>query len=143
MKKLKLLVVLLLAVSVGLTGCKKDNDDDDQSLIIGKWTLTNEVSKNYLNDQPISPDYGEFGNNSDVFEFMSNKTFTAYEDGDIEDTGTYSLENNGKKLILNYSDYDEDEESTVKVLTTSDLVIYSEYVEGEYKFTSEATYKRQ
>ncbi len=145
MRKFKLLALALLVVSLGFTGCKKDDGDDTKAKILGKWEMTKEVWKEYedgsLKDQ---------GTETDVdyeIEFKSNGSYTVYYQGDIEETGTYSIENDGKKLVFNNAEDDIDDFHTINSLTSSQLILYqeeSETVGGQtFKSTYELTFNKQ
>jgi hypothetical protein len=146
MRKFKLLVLALLVVSLGFTGCKKDDGDDTKAKILGKWEMTKEVWKEYNLDGSIKAQ----GTETDVdyeIEFKSNGSYTVFYQGDIEETGTYSIENDGKKLVFNNAEDDIDDFHTINSLTSSQLILYqeeSETVGGQtFKSTYELTFNKQ
>jgi hypothetical protein len=145
MRKFKLLALALLVVSLGFTGCKKDDGDDTKAKILGKWEMTKEVWKEYENGTLTDQ-----GTETDVdyeIEFKSNGSYTVYYQGDIEETGTYSIENDGKKLVFNNAEDDIDDFHTINSLTSSQLILYqeeSETVGGQtFKSTYELTFNKQ
>ena len=145
MRKFKLLALALLVVSLGFTGCKKDDGDDTKAKILGKWEMTKEVWKEYENGS-----LKDQGTETDVdyaVEFKSNGSYTVYYQGDIEETGTYSIENDGKKLVFNNAEDDIDDFHTINSLTSSQLILYqeeSETVGGQtFKSTYELTFNKQ
>ncbi len=145
MRKFKLLALALLVVSLGFTGCKKDDGDDTKAKILGKWEMTKEVWKEYENGS-----LKDQGTETDVdyeIEFKSNGSYTVYYQGDIEETGTYSIENDGKKLVFNNAEDDIDDFHTINSLTSSQLILYqeeSETVGGQtFKSTYELTFNKQ
>jgi hypothetical protein len=134
-------------VAVGFTGCKKDDEDDAKANLVGRWAMTKDVWKEYENgsieDEGSSTD---FDNDDEVWDFKSDGTYKASEDGEVYESGTYSLQNDGKKLVINASDEDEDDIYTINKLSSSELVVYSEEVETSggvtYKDTEEYTFKK-
>lgn len=145
MRKFKLLALALLVASLGFTGCKKDDGDDTKAKILGKWEMTKEVWKEYENGS-----LKDQGTETDVdyeIEFKSNGSYTVYYQGDIEETGTYSIENDGKKLVFNNAEDDIDDFHTINSLTSSQLILYqeeSETVGGQtFKSTYELTFNKQ
>jgi hypothetical protein len=144
MKKTKLL--LFLTAFIGLAGCKKDDSDDSNGNLVGKWAVTKEVSHHYINGQLESSETDtDFDANDWVLEFKADGKYNDFEDGELEEEGTYSLQNDGKKLVITVpQDVDE---YTVKSLSSTDLVLYSEWtVEAggqTHKYTEESTFKKQ
>ncbi|MBC8051463.1 MAG: DUF5004 domain-containing protein [Sphingobacteriaceae bacterium] len=148
MQKIKFLVLTLLVVAVGFTGCKKDDGDDDaKANLVGKWALTKETWSSTVGSQaPQTGSDTDFDNDDYVYEFKSDNTYRVTEDGDLEDSGTYSIQNDGKKLVLNDSNEDQDENFTIKTLTSSQLVFTYEEIETEggvtFKYSGEMTFKK-
>ncbi|MGV3508587.1 MAG: lipocalin family protein [Sphingobacteriaceae bacterium] len=148
MKNLKFLVLLFIATSVGFTSCKKDDGEDDaKANIIGKWSLTKEVWKQYLNGQVVDEGSSNSNTNEWVIEFKSDGTYQGYDEGDLDEEGTYSIQNDGKKLVLNSKHDDEDEAVTINSLNSTEMVLYFEDTETTgnqtLKYTTEETYKKQ
>jgi hypothetical protein len=140
MGKFNFLVLALLVVSLGFTGCKKDDDDDAKVIILGKWQMTKEVWKDYNPNGSIANQ----GTETDVdyaIEFKSNGSYTVYYQGDIEETGTYSIQNDGKKLVFNNAEDDIDDIHTINSLTSSQLVLYQEDSETVGGQTTKSTYE--
>jgi hypothetical protein len=133
-------------VAVGFTGCKKDDEDDAKANLVGRWAMTKEVWKEIENGTVEEGSSTDFDNDDDVWEFKSDGTYKASEDGEVYESGTYSLQNDGKKLVINASDEDEDDIYTINKLSSSELVVYTEEVGTEdgvpYKETEEYTYKK-
>lgn len=140
MRKFKLLVLALLVVSLGFTGCKKDDGDDAKANILGKWEMTKEVWKEYNQDGSIKTQGTETGVDF-VIEFKSNGSYTVYDQGDIDETGTYSIQNDGKKLVLNNAEDNIDDVHTINSLTSSQLVLYIEDIETSAGQTTKHTYE--
>ena len=142
MKKLKLLMLLFTAVSVGFTGCKKDDGDDANANIVGKWSLTKEVSREYNSAGVLLHEDTEISNdNAWVLEFKSDGTYKGYDEGVLDEEGTYSIQNDGKTLVLNSKHDDEDQTVTISSLTSSEIIIYFEYTETEGNQTVKSTYE--
>ena len=113
MKKVFRLLTLFVVVGsmAALTSCGKDK----QSQIVGKWQFENASISVSLSDPQIE----ELVNNyityqeellndelkSGTIEFKSDNTFTSYYEGEVESTGTYTVENN--KLIMTEQDGEE------------------------------------
>jgi hypothetical protein len=150
-KRNQLSVAILFLSFVILSGCKKDDSDDANANLNGKWAATKEQWKDYVNNQLVDEGTDtDFDADDWVIEFKSNGTYVEYEDGEVEEEGTYSLQNDGKKLVKKSNDDDDNDEDvyTVKTLTSSDLVLYSEetYVENgnqNHKYIEEFSFKKK
>lgn len=146
MKRTKTLILLFLAASLGFTGCKKDDGEDDaKANIVGKWALTKEVYKTYLKGVLETEEtYDDYDDNDWVIELKSNGTYIGWDGGEEEETGTYSLQDGGKTLILKTGN--DTHTLTVRQVTSSSLVVYYEETEGTgdnaVKYTYEETYKK-
>jgi len=149
MKRTKTLFLLFLAVSFGITGCKKNDDDDNaKAQIVGKWILTKEVYRTYLKGVLETDEtYDDYDDNDWVIEIKSNGTYIGWDEGEKDEEGTYSLQDNGKTLILKPGNETQTYTCTIRQLTSSSLVLYSEKTEGTgdntWKITYEETYKKQ
>ena len=143
MKKIKYLTLLFLAVSVGFTSCKKD---DDEVSIVGKWGTTKSVNINYTGTIKGSTETETTFTAEDYIEFKSDGTTILSEDGDT-DAGTYTFNNDTQKLSIKFTGDDESVVFDIKTLTTTDLVLYTEEIDVEgsttYKYTSEVSFKRK
>ncbi|MDE7073702.1 MAG: hypothetical protein K2O69_01400 [Odoribacter sp.] len=111
MKILKLLAMLcvITTVSVSVTSCNKD-DDDEKDPIVGTWRDT-------------------YGDSWDEITFKSDGTYTwtFYEDGKPSDTdieiGTYVYNHPVLKLTYRDEDGEDYDTFTVKSISSSELAI--------------------
>lgn len=146
MKNFKFLSVLFLSVAVGFSSCKKDDGDDAKASIVGKWALTKEVEIEYENGVKVEEDIETTFQSEDYIEFKSDGKVVFSEVGDT-DNGTYSLSSDGKKLTITFSENSVSDIFDIKTLSSTDLVIYTEYTELHqginYKETLEYSFKKK
>jgi hypothetical protein len=142
MKKFKLLLVLLTALSIGLTSCKKNGepkpDTPEQtqakSKILGKWFITKAVFTE--NGQDATPaEYNEF-DDTQFFNFKSDLTV------DISykvksGTFTYTFSEDAKVL----STSSPNDTYQVKTLTDTELILLKNHT-GTPKMTEEITFRK-
>ncbi len=143
MKNLKFLVIAL-ALVIGISSCKKEeNASSNNASIVGKWFFTKDAVKSYRNGV-ITKDTVYTPSSSNNIEFKVDGR------GDLWDSDTvsftYTLQNEGKKLTINYPENDK-MEYDIKLLNNNELVLYDERVETQnsvsYKYTHESTYIRK
>lgn len=119
MKILKLLAMLcvITTVSVSVTSCNKD-DDDDKNGIVGTWRDT-------------------YDDGWDEYTFNDDGTYvsTVYDKGETDKyRGTYTYNHPTLKLTYRDEDGDEDYEIyTVKSISSSELLLEDEWDTYTYK----------
>ena len=129
MKKIftKLLVLLVVASGMVLTGCEKNN----QKNLIGKWKLVSVSQEIKIGDQVVKSGTGMLPY-SLIYVFNSDGTLvqiTDYGEGEVSVTGLYTLDNN--KLILRDPTVPGSLILEVKELTAKKLVLTNVETETE------------
>ena len=129
MKKIftKLLVLLVVASGMVLTGCEKNN----QKNLIGKWKLVSVSQEIKIGDQVVKSGTGMLPY-SLIYVFNSDGTLvqiTDYGEGEVSVTGLYTLDNN--KLILRNPTEPGSLILEVKELTAKKLVLTNVETETE------------
>ena len=154
------LFVFVLAI---LSSCGTDDDGGTSSPIIGSWsfssiaitdlTIDGQDLETYLEAQGLSEEEidevitameasveGEFEFNNMVIEFSSDNSYVVTQDGEADETGTWSLSEDGKVLTV------DDEQFDVKTLTSSQLVVSQTHEEsndeGEFSATVELRFTK-
>lgn len=153
MKKFRSIVLTIVALSF-LASCGKDDEGGDiSSSLIGVWSFTNvEIQEFTINGQDFVEYFVqelglteaeaeeialEFEESAEAdaglanvkVEFKADNTFKTTETGEPDETGTWSLSDDGKTLTI------DDEEFTVKTLTSSQMVLAMEQEETEEGMT--------
>lgn len=153
MKKFRSIVLTIVALSF-LASCGKDDEGGDtSSSLIGVWSFTKaEIQEFTINGQDFVEYFVqelglteaeaeeialEFEESAEAdaglanvkVEFKSDNTFETTETGEPDETGTWSLSDDGKTLTI------DDEEFTVKTLTSSQMVLAMEQEETEEGMT--------
>ena len=140
MKKLKFLALLFVAVSVGFTSCKKDDDAEiDMAALKGTWQQTKSVETYYdAKGKQISQETDTDFNSEDRLQITDNRLI--YRGVYAEN---YRLDSD--KIIAtemagsNTSEY----EIKVKKLTSTELVIeYEDLDDDGGREVTEETYKK-
>ena len=138
MKKQNFLFLMFVAVTVAFSSCKKDDDENNSTKIIGKWNLKKEVEKEYKNNgSPVTDeDIYEAGA---YVEFKKDGIMEWNEDGSDAEAYSYRVDGNALTII---DEGREPEIFTIEELTSSKLVISEEdeYTEGNDKFRDVTQY---
>lgn len=96
----KTLLILFVAVA-SLTACKKDKEGN----LEGRWDLVKQYSVQTLNGTKVSEETETF-KTGELYVVFSGNTYKTYEDGDLEDEGTFTANENS--ITLKDSDGDSD-----------------------------------
>ena len=98
--KTTLLLVCIFAST--LISCKKDKEDGGYTTntsLTGRWNIISVDTRVYDKDRLTASQTDNFGE-GDYWDILANGTITSYLDGQVNKTGKWKLENNGKKLVL-------------------------------------------
>ncbi len=128
-KKLDLLALWLLLLSLLFTSCKKEETKlKNSDLIIGTWKVQKYISNYGDNDINLTPASDDF------IKFESNGTFKEAEEDNIK-TGTYVFNTDQTQVTLIYSDQSYILYS-IKKISSNELIIHSitkyGYIENQY-----------
>lgn len=162
MRNFKNFFLFVFALAV-LSSCGTEDDGGSSSPIIGSWsfssvaitelTINGQDLETYLEAQGLSEEEidqtvatiegsveGEFDWNDLVIQFNSNNSYLVTQTGEADETGTWSLSEDGKVLTV------DDEQFDVKTLTSSQLVVGQTHEEtndeGEFSATVELTFSK-
>ena len=91
----KTLLILFLAAT-SLTACKKDKE----KTLEGRWDVTKIDEWNTLNGQKESETHDTYATGEFYFIFKGN-TYTKYEDGYLEDEGTFTMNGDNSLITTN------------------------------------------
>lgn len=117
-KRISLLLMAFVAVTMLFTGCKKDNAD----LILGKWTV--DGAKSYVTESAMGMTHTEYmDDDTTTLTFNSDGTVVAVstdEDGETDtENGTYTLSADVLSMTLE----GETVELNIAELTKSKMVL--------------------
>lgn len=140
--------MLLAVIILTFSGCERDEVDEEVS-IEGTWQMTKLVDFEYENDQLIETEEEDIRDWMYVISLNKGKWLASesYADGTLQYSreGTYVRLGN-KLTVYEVDDIDEDV-STIKTLTSTTLVLWSESINIEdgvtYKEITEETFKRK
>jgi hypothetical protein len=90
--EISILVVLLAS------GCEK-KEKELKSLLVGQWNLVTETYSEYKNNQKTYEGTDSYAPGETIIEINDNSTGNIFEDGELSDTFTWSLEKG--YLIMN------------------------------------------
>lgn len=96
----KTLLILFVAVA-SLTACKKDKEGK----LEGRWDLVKQYNVQTLNGTKINEETETF-KTGELYVVFSGNTYKTYEDGDLEDEGTFTANENS--ITLKDGDGDSD-----------------------------------
>lgn len=118
---MKKTLLILFVAAISLTACKKDSEDK----LEGRWNLTKE---NYIvTTNDTKTDEGtniyQLGDFYIVFE---ENTYKVYDEGDLEDEGTYSANDNS--LTMTSKDGDK-ETASLRWNSKTEFVLTAESTE--------------
>jgi Lipocalin-like domain len=119
MKLFRLSAVALMLVALIFTGCKKSAKE----LIVNKWKLTALSSENA---KEMSEEEKKEMIEKLVMELTKDGKVTISGMGDTPKTGTYSLSDDGKTLLIIRDGDTKAESQTINELKADKLVITSE-----------------
>ena len=116
--KYLLVMLSMMAMTIGFAGCSNNDDDDKSSSIVGTWVLEEEYDDGYYYEE---------------ITFKSNGTVIIEWDEDGRDIGTArgSYEIDGDELILFIDDSDEYDDYygiyIIVSITSNRLILEDEY----------------
>jgi hypothetical protein len=126
MKKHLLPLLVLLLFSFAIVSCGSDDDDEAPVSIIGTWEavssdveiaasingipLQQELIELFLGSSGFDLEILDEDDNSTI-EFKSNGTYVVTDDDGTE-TGTYTVSNDNKIVILTFTDDDDDDDDS-------------------------------
>ena len=119
---------MFIAVTVAFSSCKKDDDENNNAKIVGKWNLKKEVETAYINGQLRYTEEWPYEAGAYV-EFKSDGTLLWNEDGSDAERYKYSVD--GNKLSVIEEGDDDSETFTIEELTSSKLVFSEEDIDNE------------
>lgn len=96
----KTLLILFVAVA-SLSACKKDKEGK----LEGRWDLVKQYNVQTLNGTKINEETETF-KTGELYVVFSGNTYKTYEDGDLEDEGTFTANENS--ITLKDGDGDSD-----------------------------------
>lgn len=133
----KTLLILFVAVTA-LTSCKKDKEGN----LEGRWNLTKEYSVENLNGTKTS-EHTETYKKGDLYVVFNGNNYSMYEDGDLDDSGTFTATENS--ITLKSKDGSEDTNS-LRWNSKSEIVIFSEgsdsFNGNTYSYKSEMIFNK-
>ena len=145
MKNLRFLVLLFLAVSLGSSSCKK-NDDEVMASIVGKWGIVKTVEVDYVGTAKGPTETETTFSANDFVEFKSDGTAIFSEEGDT-DAATYTVNTDTKKMSVKLNGTSTSIQMDIRTLNSTDLVLYAEESTSQggitYKFTIETSFKKK
>jgi hypothetical protein len=120
--KIKFLIILLLP-GMGFISCKKESTSTTtRDKLLGKWNSISEITNDYNNGVPhistynfSAGDYMEFNSNWRITQYQSGSSLT-YDYGIIDESMIW--------MVIPGKNYE------IKVLSASDLQLYSKTVSG-------------
>ncbi len=118
MKKLFLFTTTILLLFFFLSACKKNKDETTAEKLQHKWTIV-DLTDNYHDASGDNID-NTAGMPGDFINFDANGTYTSQSSGST-DSGVYSLIGDTQISI-------DGDTSTIKTLTSTQLVLYLKYV---------------
>ena len=121
-KQLLIIGIIVILLTVGLSGCNEDNNtvQSDEDKIIGTWNFSGKYNNNTLNASYI---------------FSSNKSFeviTSYIDKIYTSNGTWSITDNKLYIILeglnkltNYYAFSNDNTKLTLTNSSGNIVVFT------------------
>lgn len=133
----KTLLILFVAVA-SLTACKKDKEGK----LEGRWDLVKQYNVQTLNGTKINEETETF-KTGELYVVFSGNTYKTYEDGDLEDEGTFTANENS--ITLKDGDGDSDT-MQLRWNSKSEFVMTSEDSYSDngqtYLYKNETTFRK-
>ena len=125
MKKFTFICLVTLALIISFVACKKDKDENIAPTLMGKWSVENSITKEYMNGSLVGT-YTEPGNGS-TMDFQDNGHVIITYPGSPIESLTYSIKPDSKVEI-------DGDIFEVKNLSKSSVTLYlrQDYSPGEY-----------
>lgn len=129
---MKKVIFILMALVIGFTSCKKDEEKLTQEKVLGKWGVESIIFASLVSgvfDTETQP-----GNPADYLDFRANGKVYAMTDGD-KDTLAYTIISENSIKI-------DDDTFVIKALTDNSFVLYAKVTEGANYFEQTLNLKR-